>query len=112
MPDNYPDAGKRPLSSITPVIVEYETGDVLMALGGSGGSRIYGSVLQVILNYLDGGMDISKAVEEPRVHDQLFPLETSVESTYKNWGIESLKERGHNVTSKCGSFVPQPAICS
>ncbi|KAG8912396.1 hypothetical protein FRC01_005121, partial [Tulasnella sp. 417] len=38
-------------------------------------------------------------VEEPRVHDQLFPLETSVESTYKTWGIESLKERGHNVTT-------------
>ncbi|KAG8959826.1 hypothetical protein FRC00_001207 [Tulasnella sp. 408] len=98
-PYNYPEAGKRPLSSIAPTIVEYETGDVQLALGGSGGSRIYGSVLQVILNHLDGGMDISKAVEEPRVHNQLFPLETSVESTYKTWGIESLKERGHNVTT-------------
>ncbi|KAG8996381.1 hypothetical protein FRB90_012752 [Tulasnella sp. 427] len=98
-PYNYPEAGKRPLSSIAPTIIEYETGDVQLALGGSGGSRIYGSVLQVILNYLEGGMDISQAVEEPRVHNQLFPLETSVESTYKTWGIESLKERGHNVTT-------------
>lgn len=98
--DNYPAAGKRPLSSIAPTIVEYPSGEVYMSLGASGGSRIFGSVLQVILNHMHRGMDISQAVEAPRVHDQLYPLVTSVESTFPDKGLKDLANRGHNVTSQ------------
>lgn len=47
-------------------------GEVFLAVGGSGGSRIFGSVAQVLLN-LDWGFDLSNAIEQPRVHDQLSP---------------------------------------
>jgi len=43
-------------------------------------------------------MDISQAVELPRVHDQLFPLETSVESTFCDAILHALQEKGHNIT--------------
>ncbi len=43
---NYAAAGKRPLSSATPVILERD-GQVLMALGGAGGSRITTAVVEV-----------------------------------------------------------------
>ncbi|KAG8888122.1 hypothetical protein FRB99_004156, partial [Tulasnella sp. 403] len=76
---NLPDAGRRPLSSIAPTILEHESGEVFLTLGASGGSRILGAILQVIIHHLDLGMDISAAVEQPRVHDQLFPMETSIE---------------------------------
>jgi len=45
---------------------------VYLALGGSGGSRIFGSVAQVMLN-LDWGYDIANSVEQPRIHHQLLP---------------------------------------
>lgn len=51
-------------------------GDVYLALGGSGGSRIFGSVAQVIL-HLDWGYDVANAVEQARVHDQLSPAYVS-----------------------------------
>ena len=47
-------------------------GEVYLAIGGSGGSRIFGAVAQVILN-LDWGYDVAGAIEQPRVHDQLSP---------------------------------------
>jgi gamma-glutamyltranspeptidase len=50
-PFNYPEPGKRPLSSCVPTIVERD-GKFELALGGSGGSRILTSVLQVRSGFL------------------------------------------------------------
>lgn len=78
-PYNYPEGprrhgemGKRPLSSTSPAIIETEDGRFILAVGGSGGSRIYGAVAQTLM-LLDWGYDLLHAVEEPRVHDQLLP---------------------------------------
>lgn len=64
--------------------------------GGSGGSRIFGSIIQTILN-VDWGMDISAAIERARVHDQLFPTEVSIESTINDAELQALKEAGHHI---------------
>lgn len=77
--------------------MDSEDGDVLLALGGSGGSRIFGSVAQVLLN-LDWGYDVANAVEQPRVHDQLSPAYVSVESGYRPDLVQALRDRGHNIT--------------
>jgi gamma-glutamyltranspeptidase/glutathione hydrolase/leukotriene-C4 hydrolase len=45
-PYNYPEPGKRPLSSTVPTIIEKD-GRFEMSLGGSGGSRILTSAVQV-----------------------------------------------------------------
>lgn len=57
-PFNYPEGprhpgemGKRSMSSTSASILEDEQGEFAMAIGGSGGSRIFGAVAQVILNY-------------------------------------------------------------
>ncbi|KZT59198.1 gamma-glutamyltranspeptidase [Calocera cornea HHB12733] len=96
-PYNYPAAGKRPVSSTAPTILERPDGSFLMALGGSGGSRIFGAVAQVILG-MDWGWDIGQSVEHPRVHDQLFPAELSIESTFPDGLVSSLDARGHNIS--------------
>ncbi|KAG8777938.1 hypothetical protein FRC12_000112 [Ceratobasidium sp. 428] len=96
-PWNYPEAGKRQVSSMAPAILEHPSGEFYLALGGSGGSRIFGAIAQTILN-LDRGMDVSQAVEAPRVHDQLFPTVVSIESEFGESGLDGLKQRGHNVT--------------
>jgi gamma-glutamyltranspeptidase/glutathione hydrolase/leukotriene-C4 hydrolase len=95
-PFNYPQPGKRPLSSTSPAIVEHSDGSVYLAIGGSGGSRIFGSVAQVLLN-LDWGMDISEAIERPRIHHQLLPTYVSAETTTSPHIVEALQDRGHEV---------------
>ncbi|KAI0076121.1 gamma-glutamyltranspeptidase [Panus rudis PR-1116 ss-1] len=98
-PYNYPQPHKRPLSSTAPTIMEDESGDFLLAIGGSGGSKIFPAVFQVILN-LDWGQDISTAIEYGRLHDQLYPYEVEVDDVYPTEIVADLRIRGHNVTIK------------
>jgi gamma-glutamyltranspeptidase/glutathione hydrolase len=63
---NAPDAGKRPRSSMSPTLVV--RGDQpLLALGSPGGPTIITTVLQVLVNVVDFGMDLSSAVAAPRL---------------------------------------------
>jgi gamma-glutamyltranspeptidase / glutathione hydrolase / leukotriene-C4 hydrolase len=109
--DNYPAPGKRPLSSTCPTILEHPDGSLYLALGGSGGSRIFGSVAQVILGadavssasaprVEQGWVDLSAAVEAPRAHDQLFPLMVDMDSTFDQASVDALRARGHNTTGE------------
>ena len=95
--DNYPAPGKRPLSSTSPTIIEHPDGSFFVAIGGSGGSRIFPSVFQVLLN-LDWGLDIREAVEFGRLHDQLYPLVLDADNVYPKVILDELRQRGHNVS--------------
>lgn len=92
--DNYPQPGKRPLSSMAPTVIEQPDGRLHLIVGGSGGSRIFGAIVQVILG-LDWGMDVSAAVEQPRVHDQLFPQFVDIESEMDPTEVDALAAKGH-----------------
>ncbi len=70
---NYIVGGKRPLSSMTPTIVE-RNGALYLALGASGGSRIISAVYQVIVQSLKWSRNVLDAVSLPRFHDQLLPV--------------------------------------
>lgn len=71
---NYPEGGKRPLSSMSPMILlSKENGKVRMTGGASGGPRIITATVQVLLNYMSRGMDLLSAVKAPRLHAQLLP---------------------------------------
>ncbi|KAL1640316.1 hypothetical protein SLS58_006989 [Diplodia intermedia] len=97
-PVNYVRPGKRPLSSIAPVIIEYPNGTLYISVGAAGGSRIITSTIQNIHHMLDEGMTAPEALAEPRLHDQLVPYYVSFEYAYDNSTVEFMKERGHNVT--------------
>ncbi|KIK98246.1 hypothetical protein PAXRUDRAFT_31286 [Paxillus rubicundulus Ve08.2h10] len=96
-PYNYPEPGKRPLSSTTPTIMEHADGSFYLAIGGSGGSRIFPSIFQVLLN-MDWGMHVSEAVEYGRLHDQLYPTSVDADNTLPASLLYDLRRRGHNVT--------------
>jgi gamma-glutamyltranspeptidase/glutathione hydrolase len=66
------EPGKRPLSSMSPMIVVKDEKPV-MALGGAGGPAIITGVLQVMVNVLDLGMDLPQAMSHPRFHHQYLP---------------------------------------
>jgi gamma-glutamyltranspeptidase/glutathione hydrolase len=90
------EAGKRPLSSMTPIIV-FSSGEPWFATGSPGGSRIITVVLQMIVNVIDHGMNIAEAANAPRMHHQWYPDVLYLESGFSPDTIGILKERGHNV---------------
>ncbi|MEX1159183.1 MAG: gamma-glutamyltransferase [Thermomicrobiales bacterium] len=88
--------GKRILSSMSPTIVMRD-GQPLMALGTPGGVRIFGAVMQAIVNVIDHGMTLQQAVEAPRLWDRGPTLE--IEQGFADvTGLKAeLEQRGHRV---------------
>ncbi|KAK7510742.1 gamma-glutamyltransferase [Phyllosticta citriasiana] len=95
---NYIRPGKRPLSSITPIIVDYPDGSLYISVGAAGGSRIITSTIQNVFNMLGLNLTAPEALKKPRLHDQLVPNTVSFEYSYDNSTAAYMKERGHNVT--------------
>ena len=71
--------GKRPLSSMSPTIVNRD-GRPVMVVGTPGGSHIISAVVHTIMNVIDYGMNIQEAVDAPRFHQQWLPESTTVEN--------------------------------
>lgn len=94
-PANYIRGGKRPMSSITPIIAEYPNGTVFFITGAAGGSRIISSTTQTALHLLEHGMNITEAIWAPRLHDQLIPNEVQFEWSFDNATVDSMTEKGH-----------------
>ncbi|MEM7147259.1 MAG: gamma-glutamyltransferase [Verrucomicrobiota bacterium] len=94
---NAVEAGKRPLSSMSPTIVLKEGRPFLMS-GGAGGARIISGVLQVIVNVVDYGMNVQEAVNAPRLHHQWLPDELSLEKGFSPDTVGLLEGKGHAVS--------------
>jgi gamma-glutamyltranspeptidase / glutathione hydrolase len=63
---------------MTPTVLTKD-GKVVLVLGTPGGSRIITTVLQVIVNVVDYGMNVQEAVDAPRFHQQWQPEATQLE---------------------------------
>ncbi len=90
------EPGKRPLSSMTPVIV-LKDGQAWLATGTPGGARIITTVLQTILNTIDFKMNIAETLSMPRVHHQWMPDFLRIERGISPDTIRLLKGKGHEV---------------
>ena len=66
---NIPEAGKRPRSSMSPTIV-LKNGKPVFTVGSPGGATIITTVLQTIVNHLDLGMSMDKALAAPRMSER------------------------------------------
>ncbi|HYO54516.1 gamma-glutamyltransferase [Archangium sp.] len=69
---NAPAPGKRPRSSMSPLIV-FKNGAPVLALGSPGGGTIITTVGQTLINNLDFGMPIEQAIAAPRVSQRNAP---------------------------------------
>ncbi|KAI1826893.1 gamma-glutamyltransferase [Xylaria intraflava] len=98
-PSNFIRPGKRPLSSVTPFIIEdAATGRLHAVLGAAGGSRIISSTTQVAWRLIEQGAPLADAIREPRFHDQLMPNTAMFEYTFDNDTVASMAAKGHYVT--------------
>ncbi|WP_423207332.1 gamma-glutamyltransferase [Paracoccus yeei] len=91
--------GKRPLSSMTPTIV-LKDGETWLVTGSPGGARIITTVLQVILNTIDHGMNVAEASTAPRVHHQWLPDELRIEEGISRDTLRLLAAKGHTISEK------------
>ncbi|CAO2199007.1 unnamed protein product [Urochloa humidicola] len=114
-PANFIAPGKRPLSSMTPLII-LKDGQLAGVVGGSGGTNIIATVLQVFLNHFVVGMDPLAAVQQPRVYHKLIPnVVTYEDETVASGEVIALSEgtkaflekRGHQLQSTDSGAVCQ-----
>jgi gamma-glutamyltranspeptidase/glutathione hydrolase len=104
------EAGKTPLSSMSPTLVLKNNKPVLV-LGSPGGSKIITAVLQTIINVIDYGLPLDMAVAEGRTHHQWLPDRVLIEkSLYPSATIQGLRAIGHDVEETDGSFGEIQAI--
>jgi gamma-glutamyltranspeptidase / glutathione hydrolase len=93
---NAPGPGKRPVSSMSPTLV-FKDGALELVTGSPGGSRIITTVLQVIVNVIDHGLNVAEAQNASRAHDQLWPDELRIERGISADTIRLLEAMGHKV---------------
>lgn len=94
--------GKRPLSAMTPTIVEQD-GRVRYVVGTPGGSTIISTVTQVLIDAIDYGMTIAEADDAKRIHHQHLPDRIDVEPFGLSQDtVDRLTEMGHAVRFRTG----------
>jgi gamma-glutamyltranspeptidase/glutathione hydrolase len=90
---------KRPLSSMCPTIL-VKDGRVVLVLGTPGGSRIFTSVFQVLVDLYDYGLQLPQALAQMRFHHQLLPQNTLFAEPYAPFPsalTRAMQERGYRV---------------
>jgi gamma-glutamyltranspeptidase/glutathione hydrolase len=94
--NNAIQARKTPLSSMVPTIV-LKDGKPYLALGSPGGATIINTVLEVLVNAIDFGMNVQDAVNWPRFHHQWLPDQLQIERGYSPDTIALLEKRGYTI---------------
>ncbi|KAL4681282.1 hypothetical protein H8959_006759 [Pygathrix nigripes] len=131
-PANFIQPRKQPLSSMCPTIMVGQNGQVRMVVGASGGTQITtATALVCVTPFLPGpvhpaqppghadhtpmpqaiiynlwfGYDVKRAVEEPRLHNQLLPnVVTTVERNIDQAVTAALETRHHH-TQIASTFI-------
>ncbi len=89
--------GKRPLSSMTPVVVRDGGQAVTLLCGARGGPHIITSVFLTILRTEVYGESLAEAQRSPRLHQQWSPARTVFEPGWDPRVLQELRNRGHEV---------------
>ncbi|KAI3919077.1 hypothetical protein MKW98_016630 [Papaver atlanticum] len=117
-PSNFIEPNKRPLSSMSPLIILKEN-QLVGVLGASGGINIIPAVTQVFLNHFIIRMTPLSAVKQPRVYHKVVPNVV----LYENWtavtgediqlsqdNISLLKGRNHVLNATAAGAICQLVV--
>jgi len=110
VPDpNLPAAFKRPRSAMSPTIV-LKDGRPFIAVGSPGGATIITTVLQILVNRLDLGMNLEQAIAAPRA-SQRNSSSTQAEPAFLALPqVPGLEALGETFTLAPPSGTPTPEI--
>ncbi|XP_018917065.2 glutathione hydrolase 1 proenzyme isoform X2 [Bemisia tabaci] len=95
VPTNFIEPGKRSISSTSPSIIVSDNGDVRMVIGASGGTKIPTALAQVIMRHLWMDLGIKAAIDAPRLHHQLIPMNVTYEEGISAEILKGLEALGH-----------------
>ncbi len=98
------EPGKRPRSSMSPTIV-LKDGKPFLALGSPGGSTIITTVLQMLINRIDLGMDLEQAIAAPRA-TQRNTASTNAEPAFISAYGPALTALGHTLVQTVPPSFP------
>ena len=94
---NQVEGGKRPLSSMSPTLVE-KNGEIVLSLGAPGGPKIISAVLQTLYRKLVTKLNVDQAIQAPRVHHQFQPHKLYLDKgLFTPETIKGLKKYGHSI---------------
>ncbi|MDX7842050.1 gamma-glutamyltransferase family protein [Aeromonas caviae] len=94
---NRVEPGKRPRSSMSPLLVfDKASGELEMSLGSPGGSAIINYVGKALLGTQDWGLDLQQAINLPNFGSRNGPTELEQGRT-PDAVVQGLKARGHEV---------------
>ncbi len=98
------EGGKRPLSSMTPMLV-LKDGNPFMTVGAPGGRMIMGTVMKVLHNVIDLGMGIQEACS--RVAVDASGDKIIVDAALGASTLEALSGMGHPLDIREPAFLPR-----
>src|SRR5690606_1263437 len=96
---NRVEAGKRPLSSMSPTLVLGEDGRLRLVIGSPGGTRIIPFVAQAVIGVIDWGLDVQEAVSAPHFLATDGPLELEQGTAIVEHRV-ALQALGHTVAAR------------
>jgi len=98
-PGNRFKPGKRPMSTMAPVMVFNESNELTLITGSPGGSYIPGAILRVVTGVIDFDLNIGDATMLTRVHKD-WPYEgIDYEKTLSSDLVKGLNKLGHKTFS-------------
>ena len=98
-PGNRFSPGKRPMSTMAPVMIFNQDNELSLITGSPGGSYIPGAILRVVTGVIDFDLSIGDATMLPRVHKDWPYKGIDYEKTLSSDIVKGLKRMGHKTSS-------------
>ena len=98
-PGNRFSPGKRPMSTMAPVMIFNQDNELSLITGSPGGSYIPGAILRVVTGVIDFDLSIGDATMLPRVHKDWPYTGIDYEKTLSSDIVKGLKRMGHKTSS-------------
>jgi len=96
---NRVEPGKRPRSSMAPMMVFNKDNSLKLVIGSPGGSRIINYVAQTLIGVLDWKLNVQEAINLPKMTNRNYV--TTLEQGTEIVSLKSsLEQKGHNVKVK------------
>ncbi|XP_062138220.1 scoloptoxin SSD14 isoform X1 [Drosophila sulfurigaster albostrigata] len=112
-PANTIDAHKRPMSSQSPMLLTDREGNIKLAIGAAGGTKIIPAIVEVAARFLWFGDDLKAAVDAPRFYNQLSPDSLDYEEgSFTEAVLQLLAKRGHKLKLLPNPSVPRSTVCA
>jgi len=91
------EPGKKPMSTMTPIIVFDENNELKLITGSPGGALIPAAVLRVVTGIIDFNLNLGEATMLPRLHKDWPYKKLRLEKGFSNDTLKILASYGHEL---------------